>query len=129
MEQPKILIIDDNTDFLFTTETLLQRNGFDTLTAEDGRKGLDLVKKEKPDLILLDIMMETLLSGFEVCRQMKSDPALKDIPIIGVSGMGEEIGVHFDKDRDAEYFQPDNFFEKPVDREKLLAKINELINK
>ena len=65
----KIVIIDDNTDFLFTMETFLQRNGFEVHTAEDGQTGIDLIKKECPDLILLDIMMETLFSGFEVCKQ------------------------------------------------------------
>ena len=127
--QAKILIIDDNPDFLFTTETLLRRHGFATLTAENGRKGLDLVKEKMPDLVLLDIMMETLLSGFEVCRQIKSDPELKHIPVIGISGMGAETGVHFDKEKDAEYFQPDDFFEKPVEREKLLAKIEALLKR
>ena len=83
----KIVMIDDNTDFLFTMETFLQRNGFEVQTAEDGQKGIDLIKKERPDLILLDIMMETLFSGFEVCKQVRSDEDLKDIPIIGISAI------------------------------------------
>lgn len=123
----KILIIDDNRDFLFAMETFLKRQGFDTITAEDGQKGLGLAQKERPDLVLLDVMMETLFSGFEVCKRLKSDPELKDIPVIGITGMGDELGVHFDKERDGEYFSPDAFFEKPVDKEKLLSKIGELL--
>ncbi|MFZ0450159.1 MAG: response regulator [Desulfatiglandaceae bacterium] len=125
----KIVLIDDNKDLLFTMSTFLNRNGFETLTAEDGKAGLELVEKEQPDLVLLDIMMETLFSGFEVCKRLRTNPALKAIPIIGISGMGDELGLKFDEERDEEYFNPDVFFEKPVDREKLLEKIDELLKK
>ena len=128
-ERPKVVIIDDNPDFLFTMETFLERNGFDAITAEDGKKGLEIIEQEKPDIILLDVMMETLFSGFEVCKRVRTNPQLKDTPIIGISGMSDEIGVKYDKNRDEEYFSPDEFFEKPVDREKLLEKMNNLVKK
>jgi len=128
MGSKKILIIDDNPDFLFTTETLLKRNGFATLTAQDGKKGLELAQQEHPDLVLLDVMMETLYSGFEVCKRIKTDPHLQSIPIIGISGMADELGVRYEKDRDQEYFSPDAFFEKPVDKDKLLSKIKEFLS-
>ncbi len=119
----KIIIVDDNPDILFTMETFLKRNGFETLTAEDGRKGLELIARERPDLILLDIMMETTYSGLDVCKEIRADPNLKDIPIIGISGIGDELGIHLDKWGDDEYFSVDEFFEKPVDRDKLLERI------
>ena len=71
-ENLKIVIVDDNTDFLFTMETFLQRNGFEVQTAEDGQKGIELIKKERPDLILLDIMRESLFSGVDVCNLVGS---------------------------------------------------------
>ena len=123
----KILIIDDNPDYLFTMETFLSRNGFVVITAEDGDKGLALVRRESPDLILLDVMMKSLYSGFEVCRQLKNDPDTRNIPIIGISGMKDELGVQFDINRDAEYFSPDIFFDKPVDKQSLLNSINNLL--
>ena len=125
----KIAIIDNNTDYLFSTETFLSRNGFKVVTAEDGKTGMDLIKKEKPDIVLLDVMMESLFSGFEVCRQLKSDPELKKIPVIGISGMADEINVKFKGKKDSEYFNPDLFFEKPVNKEMLLSKIKELLLK
>ncbi len=128
-KQSKILIIDDNRDFLFATETSLKRNGFQTLTADNGEKGFELAQQEHPDLILLDVMMETLFSGFEVCRRLKLDPSLQKIPIIGISAMGDELGVRFDKQRDEEYFSPDDFFEKPVDKVKLLNRIKEILGR
>ena len=125
----KIVMVDDNTDFLFTMETFLQRNGFEVHTAEDGQKGIDLIKKERPDLILLDIMMETLFSGFEVCKQVRSDEDLRDIPIIGISAMGDELEINYRQWPDFEYFSPDAFMDKPVDKQRLLQLIPEVIQK
>ena len=125
MENPakKIVIIDDNSDFRFTMETFLKRNGFETLAAEDGQKGLDLIEKERPDLILLDVMMESVYSGLDVCKRVRTNPDLKDIPIIGISGMGDVLGVRLDRWGDDDYFSVDEFFEKPVNKEDLLARI------
>ena len=125
----KIVMVDDNTDFLFTMETFLQRNGFEVHTAEDGQQGMDLIRKERPDLILLDIMMETLFSGFEVCKEVRKDDALKDTPIIGISGMGEELEIDYKQWPDYDYFRPDAFLDKPVDKPQLLRMIPEVIEK
>jgi CheY-like chemotaxis protein len=125
----KIVIVDDNTDFLFTMETFLQRNGFEVLTAEDGQKGLELIRKERPDLILLDIMMETLFSGFEVCKQIRSDDDLKNIPIIGISALSDELNINYRQWPDYDYFRPNAFLDKPVDRQQLLRMIPEVVRK
>ena len=124
----KIVVIDDNPDFLFTMETFLTRNGFNVETASDGTAGFELIKKHQPDLVMLDVMMENTFSGFEVCRLIRNDPDLKKTPIIGISGMTEELGVQFDMYEDREYFTPDAFFDKPVDKDALLAKINDFIS-
>ena len=125
----KILIVDDNQDLLFTMETFLKRNGFDVQTADDGQKGLALIKASHPDLILLDIMMETTFSGLDVCKAVRSDADLSRIPIIGISGIGDEMGIKIDKWGDDDYFSVDEFFEKPVDREKLLERIKVRLKK
>lgn len=130
MENPKkILIIDDNPDFLFTMETFLKRNGFETLTAEDGQKGLELTEKERPDLILLDIMMESVYSGLGVCKEIRVNPELKNIPIIGISAIGDEMGIRLGKWGDDDYFSVDEYFEKPVDYDKLLERIKTRLKK
>ncbi len=122
-----ILVVDDNADYLFTMETFLTRQGFQVLTASDGQKALDLAENKSPDLILLDVMMEALYSGFEVCRRLRSDAALAKIPIIGISGMQDELGVQIDLQRDADYFSPERFFDKPVNKDELLQAINDLL--
>jgi DNA-binding response OmpR family regulator len=125
----KIVLVDDNTDYLFTMETFLKRNGFGVKTADDGQKGLELIRKEPPDVVLLDVMMESLFSGFEVCKQLRMDDNLKDIPIIGISGMGDELGIDYKQWPDYEYFKPDDFLDKPVDKQKLLRLIPVVIEK
>ena len=123
----KIIMIDDNPDFRFTMETFLKRNGYETLTAEDGQKGIELIEKERPDLILLDVMMERTYTGLDVCKKVRTNPDLKDIPIIGISGMADELGIQVEKWGDEDYFNVNEFFDKPVDKEKLLSKIKELL--
>jgi CheY-like chemotaxis protein len=125
----KIVMVDDNTDYLFTMETFLSRNGFEVQTSNDGQKGLELIRKERPDVVLLDVMMETLFSGFEICKQMRIDDELKDIPIIGISGMGDELGIDYKQWPDYDYFKPDAFLDKPVDKQKLLRLIPETFEK
>jgi len=125
----KAVIIDDNKDYLFSMETFLSRNGFTVHTASNGKDGLDLVKKELPDVILLDVMMESMLAGLEVCKAVRSDPQLEFIPIVGISGMGDEIGIKYEQYRDEDYFTPDEFMEKPVDKQQLLSVIEKAIQK
>ncbi len=125
----KAVIIDDDKDYLFSMETFLSRNGFAVHTASNGKDGLELIKKELPDVILLDVMMESLFSGLEVCKAVRSDPQLQYIPIVGISGMGEEIGLKYHRYDDEQYFAPDEFMEKPVDKQQLLTVIDQAAEK
>ena len=125
----KVVLVDDNTDYLFTMETFLKRNGFEVLTADDGQKGLDLIRREKPDIVLLDVMMESLFSGFELCKKLRTEAELKHIPIIGISGMGDELGINYKQWPDFEYFSPDAFLDKPVDKQRLIELIPETVEK
>jgi CheY-like chemotaxis protein len=87
-EKKRILIIDDNRALVLAAERVLQKNGYDVLTAFDGLKGLEKARAEKPDLILLDISMP-LMDGYEVCHNLKSDPDMARIPVIILSAKGE----------------------------------------
>jgi len=125
----KVVVVDDDRDYLFTMETFLKRNDFDVLTADNGKDGIELIKSQRPDVVLLDVMMETLFSGYEVCRAVRSDPAMEFIPIVGISGMAGELGVKYEQYRDDKYFTPDVFVEKPVDKELLMDIISRAIDK
>ncbi len=91
-DKKKILLADDEEDVKTIVEVFLQSKGFDVVTAFDGLSALDLVRTERPDLILLDVMMP-VVNGFEVCTRLKSDPATRDIPIIMLSAMGQAESV------------------------------------
>ncbi len=119
----KIVLIDDNEDYLFTMETFLTRNGFSVATACNIQEGLTLIRNEQPNVILLDVMMESTYAGFELWKMLQADAALKEIPVIGISGMQSDLGVKPAGYPDQEYFQPAAFLEKPVDRDLLLKTI------
>jgi CheY-like chemotaxis protein len=83
----KILVVDDDPDFVNLTRRILQRKGYEVLTAASGQQALAVMRKEKPDLVLLDIMMSYILDGLDVSREMAQDPALKDVPVIMVTSL------------------------------------------
>ena len=84
MNNVKVLVVDDQEDFRDFLVTYLEGEGFATLQADDGDTALDTIREQKPQLILLDVMMPNK-NGFDVCRDIKSNPATADIPIIFVT--------------------------------------------
>jgi two-component system, OmpR family, alkaline phosphatase synthesis response regulator PhoP len=83
----KVLIADDEEDVKAVLQMFLQARGYEVITAFDGLDAMDQVKREKPDVVLLDIMMP-LIDGFEVCRKLKADPETQQIPVIMLSAAG-----------------------------------------
>ncbi len=84
MANPKILVVDDEPDVVALIERTLKSEGFAVVSAYDGIGALDLVSSEKPDLVLLDIMMP-MMSGYEVCEQIKSNPQTQNVPVVCLS--------------------------------------------
>lgn len=82
--KPKILVIEDNEQNLYLITFILEKNGFDVVSARDGRQGIDKACSETPALILLDIQLP-LMDGYEVARQLRQIDAVKEIPIIAVT--------------------------------------------
>ncbi|NLX14962.1 MAG: response regulator [Phycisphaerales bacterium] len=125
-EQPlppcKVLIVDDNPQNLELLVAYLEDvPNITTLTATNGIEALQVVNEQEPDLLLLDIMMPKM-SGFEVCRQLKSDPATRDIQIIMVTAL-DEISDH----ERAQECGTDEFLTKPVNRIELLTRVRSLL--
>jgi CheY-like chemotaxis protein len=83
----KMLVVDDDIDFQEATTTLLEAKGYAVVTASNGEEGYQKAKTEKPNLMLLDVMMAHDNEGFEVARKLKEDPATKDIPIIMITAI------------------------------------------
>jgi CheY-like chemotaxis protein len=120
-EKNRILIADDNQANVELIEAFLADVDCETKVAVDGRETLDLVASFKPDLILLDIMMPKL-SGFEVCKQVKSDPATKRIMILMVTALNE-LG---DIER-AVAAGTDDFLSKPVNKVELVKRVENML--
>jgi CheY-like chemotaxis protein len=124
---PKVLVVDDDPDFHVTVRTVLSRAGYSMVSAYSEREGLDAARRENPDIILLDIIMQTTTDGFEFCREAKRDPRIKHTPILGISAIEKVIGVHHPPDFDTDLFPVDGFLSKPVTPEKLFAELERLI--
>ncbi len=118
--QKKILIIDDDIDLVEAMRLTLENAGFDVIDAQDGQKGLEKIEKEKPDLILLDVMMETQDEGFHVAYQIRNNEETADLPIIMLTAVGAETGFSFDKEKDEDFLPVDEFIEKPVNPDTLI---------
>ncbi len=92
MAKPRVLIVEDEPHIVLSLEFLLQREGYETTAAADGEEGLALVRRLRPDVVLLDIMMPRR-NGYEVCQAIKADPELRRIPVIMLSAKAQEVEV------------------------------------
>lgn len=118
----KVLVVDDNPQNLELLVAYMEGlPNITTLTATNGLEALQVVGEEEPDLLLLDVMMPKM-SGFEVCRQLKSDPATRDIQVIMVTAL-DEISDH----ERAQECGTDEFLTKPVNRIELLTRVRSLL--
>lgn len=129
MAKKRVLIIDDDVDFVDLNRAVLENNGFEVETAFSGREGLDKVQFEAPDLILLDLMLEKHDTGFSFARSIKGDPRYSEIPILMISAVAGETGFDFSQDLDGYWMKTDDFVSKPVEPEELVSRINALIEK
>jgi CheY-like chemotaxis protein len=121
----KVLVVDDDPDFVKVTSKVLERAGHDVVAAANGAKALQSMRQDTPDVVLLDIMMSYILDGLDVSREMADDPALKDVPVIMVTSLtGVKGSGVFPTD---EYIPVDQWLSKPVDPDTLIARINEVL--
>lgn len=123
----RVVIIDDNPATVLSLRTFLEDHGCEGLCASSAQEGLELIRRLAPDIIVLDIMMERPYSGFQICSAVKSDPTLRHIPVIGISGMAEALGIRYSPETDREFLALDAFLEKPIDMEDLWGKIQSLL--
>jgi len=124
----KILIIDDDTDLLASTRLFLEADNYEVASAIDTKTGLEVLNIFKPDLIILDIIMDSNLEGFNFLNELKSDDLLKDIPVIINTSMAKAIGVNLRSAiEDADSFPKTKFIEKSGDLDELLIAVKELL--
>ncbi|RLC87109.1 MAG: response regulator [Chloroflexi bacterium] len=130
---PKILVIEDDPDMVMALRIPLEANGYEVVSASSGKEGLQKVKEVEPDLIILDVMMETTTAGFQVSLQLRNpDPrseyaAYRHIPILILTAIHTTTSLRFGPDE--AYLPVDDFVDKPVDPDVLLEKVRTLIER
>lgn len=116
MKKPaRILLIDDDADFVKATTKVLESKPYEVIVAFDGKEGLEKARSEKPDLVLLDILMPKV-DGFAVADQLKKDESLSKIPVVALTSFSDSYGQPF-------AFEVSDFIQKPVSPKDLLAKV------
>ncbi len=127
IEKKKILLVDDDTDYLFQLSVALQDLGFEVITASTQKEAEDIVEKLKPDLAILDLMMENQDTGFILCHIIKNK--YPDVPIIIASAVTAETGMLFDVDseEDRQWIKADLFLDKGIRMDQLHKEINKLL--
>ena len=122
----KILIVDDELDVRTFLSTLLETSGFKPITATDGKEGMEVARKNNPAVVILDVMMPNE-SGIGMYRELKSDPELKDIPVIMVSALSRKTFFHsqkvLDEYRGEKIAEPAAYIEKPPEPDEILEAI------
>ncbi|MBA7599759.1 Alkaline phosphatase synthesis transcriptional regulatory protein PhoP [subsurface metagenome] len=130
MGKAKILIADDDQDIRDSLQAILESRQYTVFTAADKTEGMEKIKTEKPDLIILDVMMTAWQDGFDMARELKKDPQFKDMPILMLTGIKDQTGIDFKSTAgDPTWCPVDGFLDKPVEPNILLAEIERLLSK
>jgi len=120
-QRPKILVVDDDVDLVAVMKGTLESKPYEVIVAYNGKEGLEKAKKEKPDLILLDIMMP-VMDGFNFAEQFGKEPSLSKIPVLALTSFSESLGQPFP-------FQVAEYLRKPLKPKELIAKVEEHLKK
>jgi CheY-like chemotaxis protein len=119
-----VLIIDDDPDFLDVMHIILTAEGYDVRTATNAERGLEIMRQERPLVVIVDVMMSYVLDGWAIGRRMKTDPCLRGVPVILVSAIVSSPDDPLLPDPAAACF--DVFMSKPLEPDKLVRTIDEL---
>ncbi len=133
MAHGKILVVDDDPDIALATRLCLESAGYEVIEARNSTQGLDIIQKNRPDLVILDVMMDSTTEGFQMALALRSpDPQSEykeysTIPIIMQTSIHSTTPVRFAPDQD--YLPVDRFMDKPIDPDELLKVVAELLKK
>jgi CheY-like chemotaxis protein len=124
----KILLVDDDVDLTKAMQTILESKNYTVLAATDREEGMKKIRADKPDLAILDVMMSTWEDGFEMARELKKDPELKNMPVLILTAVKERTGIDFKSTAgDPTWCPVDGFMDKPVDLDQLLQEVQRLL--
>ncbi len=122
----KVLLIDDDRDFLMATKLILEKNGYEVFLAENGTSGVDMIKSITPDLAIVDMMMDTWGEGFDVISEVRSMDSGKDMPLIILSGVDLQ-GPYQSFEPSEEFPKVNLILHKPVKADDLIKHVTDLV--
>ncbi len=125
MAEATVLLIDDDEDFTASIRSLLEAEGYAVVTADSGKAGLRQLRERNPDVVLLDIMMESTTEGYAVIGAIKA--AERRLPIVMLSSVQNAPAELFARSEELELVRPDAYFTKPVDVPKFLETLRALL--
>jgi two-component system alkaline phosphatase synthesis response regulator PhoP len=124
----KILIVDDDPDLVEAVAMILRSKKFDVVAAYNGKEGIEKVKRERPDLVVLDVMMPEK-DGYSVCKELKSDPQWSHIPILLLTAVASHVPTTRFTQQMGMETEADDYIDKPVEPEVLVKRIETLLAK
>ena len=127
-DRPRILIVDDDEDFVESTKTILESKPYDVIVAREGNEGIQKARDEKPDLIILDVIMP-VKDGFTAAEQIKDDPELRHIPVLMLTGFSSKRQDSAISVRGGYTLEAEDYIEKPIAPDELLAKVQRYLTK
>ena len=126
-KKARILIVDNDLEWVGHVRELLETAGYEALTAPDSAAGFSKVEYEQPDLVVLELMLENHDAGFRLARRIKDHPIFSTLPLLMVTGTTERTGFTFSMEQDGYWMQVDDYLAKPVADEELLGRIEKLL--
>ncbi len=124
----KVLLVDDDVDFCEAAKLLLDSKGYEVILAHDGKEGLEKVRGEKPDLVILDVMMPEM-NGYDVCVVLKADVELKKIPVILLTAVDQNLFKTTYTQAMGLMTEADDYIAKPVEPQDLVRRVEGWLNK
>jgi DNA-binding response OmpR family regulator len=122
----KVLLVDDDVEFCEATKLLLESKDYEVAMAHNGKEGLERVRVEHPNLVILDVMMPEM-NGYDVCVVLKADPKLKRIPVILLTGVDQAVFRTTYSRQMGLMTEADDYIAKPVEPEELVKRVRELL--
>jgi CheY-like chemotaxis protein len=122
----KILVVDDDPDFVLINRAILESEGYEVFEAANGSEALEVMRRDRPDLVLLDVMMSTTLEGVDVSKEIESDPNLKDVPIVMISSIA--TSEHAPEFPDGERIPIAAWISKPIQPTVLLKTVRRFVD-
>ena len=125
----KILLIDDDPDFIEINKMILEANGYETDSAGSSSEAMAKLEQNRYDLVVIDLIMEELDSGFSIAYNIRDSEKTRHLPILMLTSAQEQTGFTFEISKDKDWMKVDDFAAKPLKAAELLQRIDKLLNK